>query len=136
MRKYFLGMSLSRKGAATATSRRFNKKSNRMNAFKRNAGKVLLGVSIAAGAAYATAGSIQEARAAEKSKLAGELVGHFGNNDWRVINPNGESTEWECSAPGTLCTGIVKEGEEPDSEGRYTDSQIDFTPTSAGFQPL
>lgn len=88
-------------------------------------GKLLLGVAtIAVGA-----GMAQYAQAQKASKLATKqttMVGKYGTNDWRIVNPADEGTTWECRPSGDFCTSNLKPGATPNPDGSYNDSQVNI----------
>ncbi|WP_153846077.1 hypothetical protein [Sphingobacterium paramultivorum] len=91
----------------------------------RNYGKVLLGVATLA----AGAGLAQYAQAQKASKLATKqttMVGKYGTNDWRIVNPADEGSTWTCESSGDFCTSNLKPGATPNPDGSYNDSQVNI----------
>ena len=63
----------------------------------------------------------------------GSMVAFHGPNNWQILDPE---TEFDCNGPGNICTGTLKEGAEPNEDGSYNTSEVDYSPSSGGFRLL
>ncbi|MEN5435444.1 hypothetical protein ABE545_17545 [Sphingobacterium faecium] len=88
----------------------------------KNFTKVLLGVAVLGAGAGA---SIATANMKSNTKQT-TMVGKYGTNDWRIVNPSDEGTTWECRPTGDVCTSNLKPNATPNPDGSYNDSEVNI----------
>lgn len=55
----------------------------------------------------------------------GETVGKLGTNQWVIVPEEEQGLTWDCYSGGSVCKGVLKLGATPDSNGYYSDNEVD-----------